>query len=45
MNPFMVICLTAALVCRTGVDNEVEYFLQKEGVSKNTAQEFATKRQ
>jgi hypothetical protein len=43
MNPYMVSCFTKGLVFRDGVDNEVEYFLQKEGVSKNTAQEFCNK--
>jgi hypothetical protein len=43
VSPHMVSCFTKGLVFRAGVDNEVEYFLQKEGVSKNTDQEFCNK--
>jgi hypothetical protein len=43
MNPWMLLYLTTAFVCRAGVDNEVEYFLQREGFSKNTAREFCNR--
>jgi len=43
MNPYMVSCFTKGLVFRDGVDNEVEYFLQKDGFSKTTVQEFCNK--
>jgi hypothetical protein len=43
MNPYIVNSFRTGLIFREGVDNEVEYCLQKEGFSKNRAQEFCNK--
>ena len=40
MNPYIVNFFTTGLISKDGVDNEVEYWLQKEGFSKIRDQEF-----